>query len=119
MHNVHATPKVDGNSEFNFAEMNAGDSNDSKWIECITKPEVLVKLKCDVHGWMFCYVGVLDHPFFCVTDKDGAYKIPNVPAGNYALTAYHLKTHRDSLGISQDIVVGDSPQVVNFTIVLK
>src|SRR5581483_2284856 len=75
LHNVHAVPTVDGNSEFNFAEMSAGDSNDTKWLQRITKPEVLVKVKCDVHNWMFCYVGVLDHPFFAVTDQDGNFKI--------------------------------------------
>ncbi len=32
MHNIHAMPKVDGNSEFNFAEPSQGDVNDTKWI---------------------------------------------------------------------------------------
>ena len=116
MHNIHALPKVDGNAEFNFAEMQAGDANDTKWVQSITKPEVLVKLKCDVHPWMFCYVGVLDHPFFAVTDKDGNFKIANVPSGSYTLTAYHLKTHQSSPGISQDVTVGDSPVTANFTV---
>lgn len=119
MHNVHAMPKVDGNTEFNFAEMAVGDSNDTKWTESITKPEVLLKLECNVHGWMFCYVGVLDHPFFAVTDKDGNYKIANVPPGKYTLTAYHLKTHKDTPGVTQDITVGDSALTQDFTVVLK
>ena len=42
---------------------------------------------------MVCYVGVQDNPFFAVTDKDGLFKIPDVPAGKYTLTAYRLKTH--------------------------
>jgi hypothetical protein len=119
MHNIHALPKVDGNSEFNFAEMAAGDVNDTKWVASITKPEVLVKLKCDVHAWMFCYVGVCDHPFFAVTDADGNFKIANVPPGDYTLTAYHLKTHQGSPGVSQDIKVGDAPLTQNFTVQLK
>ena len=32
----------------------------------------MVPFKCDVHGWMNAYVGVLDHPFFSVTDADGS-----------------------------------------------
>jgi hypothetical protein len=119
MHNIHALPKVDGNTEFNFAEMQKGDVNDTKWVASITKPEVLVKLKCDVHPWMFCYVGVCDHPFFAVTDKDGNYKIANVPAGDYTLTAYHLKTHQNTPGVSQEIKVADSPVTANFTVELK
>ena len=29
----------------------------------------MVPFKCDVHGWMNAYVGVLDHPYFAVTDE--------------------------------------------------
>ena len=34
------------------------------------KADVMVKFKCDVHPWMFSYVGVLSHPYFAVTDAD-------------------------------------------------
>ena len=30
-----------------------------------------MKFKCDVHPWEFAYLGVIDHPHFAVTDKDG------------------------------------------------
>jgi hypothetical protein len=116
MHNIHALPKVDGNSEFNFAETSAGDANETKWVESIKAPEVLVKLKCDVHQWMFAYAGVQAHPFFAVTDADGNFKIPNVPAGSYTLTAYHLKAHGASPGVAQDITVADGPVTANFTV---
>ena len=33
--------------------------------------EVMVPVKCNVHPWMHAYVGVLEHPFFAVTDADG------------------------------------------------
>ncbi|HWD18997.1 MAG TPA: hypothetical protein VHB20_06930 [Verrucomicrobiae bacterium] len=119
MHNIHALPTVDGNSEFNFAEISQGDANDTKWTASITKPEVLVKLKCDVHNWMFCYVGVVDSPFFAVTDKDGNFKIANVPPGDYTLTAYHLKTHQKTPGLSQAVKVEGAPVTANFTVALK
>ena len=38
MHNIHALPKVDGNTEFNFAQPSQGDVNDTKWVASITKP---------------------------------------------------------------------------------
>ena len=116
MHNIHALPKVDGNTEFNFAQPSQGDVNDTKWAASITEPEVLVKIKCDVHPWMFAYVGVQNHPFFAVTDKDGNFKIANVPAGKYTLTAYHLKAHGASPGVTQEITVADSPVTANFTV---
>jgi len=118
MHNIHALPKIDGNNEFNFAEPSQGDINDTKWVESIKKPEVLVKLKCDVHQWMFAYAGVVDNPFFAVSDANGNFKIANVPAGHYTLTAYHLKAHGSKPGESQEITVADSPVTANFTVMV-
>ncbi len=115
MHNIHALPAVDGNQEFNFAEPSQGDVNDTKWTASITKPEVLVKIKCEVHAWMFCYVGVQDNPYFAVTDKDGQFKIPNLPAGDYTLTAYHLKATAKP-GVSRQITVGTGPVTADFTL---
>src|SRR5271157_409225 len=115
MHNIHALPMADGNQEFNFAEPSQGDVNDTKWTASITKPEVLVKIKCEVHNWMFCYVGVQDHPFFAVTDKDGQFKIPDLPAGDYTLTAYHLKATAKP-GVSRQITVGPGPVTADFTL---
>ena len=42
----------------------------------------MVPFKCDVHGWMNAYVGVLDHPFFAVTDKDGKFSLQGPAAGD-------------------------------------
>lgn len=117
MHNVHGVPLNNGNSEFNIAETFQGQVNDTTFANNITAPEVLVQIKCDVHKWMYCYVGVEDNPFFAVTDKDGHFKISNVPPGTYTLTAYHLKTHgHKSKGVSQDITVAAAPVTADFTV---
>jgi len=116
MHNIHGMPRVDGNQEFNIAEPFQGQVNDSSFTANITKPEVLVKIKCDVHPWMFCYVGVVDNPFFAVTDKDGNYKISNVPPGTYTLTAYHLKADGSKPGDSKQITVAAGPVTADFTV---
>ena len=42
----------------------------------------MVPFKCDVHGWMNAYVGVLDHPFFAVTDEDGKFELKGLPPGH-------------------------------------
>jgi hypothetical protein len=49
----------------------------------------LLKLVCDTHAWMLGYVHVFDHPYFAVSDENGAFQIRNVPAGRYTLTAWH------------------------------
>ncbi len=112
LHNVHAIPTTDGNSEFNLAQPTQGQVDEKSF----PKKEILVKFKCDVHQWMYAYVGVMDNPYFAVTDADGNFKISNVPPGNYTLTAYHLKTHKTNPGVTQDIKVEDSPLTANFTV---
>lgn len=116
LHNVHALPNVDGNQEFNIAQPTQGEVNDTKWVASITQPEVMVKVECNVHLWMFAYIGVLNHPYFAVTDKDGHFKIANVPPGTYTLTAYHVKAHGTNPGETQEITVGTAPVTANFTV---
>jgi len=113
MHNVHATPKAEGNKEFNVGQPVQGMVTEKSFA----KPEVLVRMKCDVHPWMFAYIGVLPHPYFAVTDKDGKFKLPaDLPAGKYTLVAYHLKAGE----ATQEITVADGDKKeVSFTLEAK
>ena len=76
LHNIHAMPKA--NTEFNNGQPIQG----MKTTHIFDKPEVMVPFKCDVHGWMNAYVGVLDHPYFAVTGKDGSFDLKNLPPGH-------------------------------------
>ena len=85
LHNVHALP---ANSQpFNLGMPIKG----MKIKRTFTKPEVMVKIKCEVHPWMRAYAGVLDHPFFAVTGGDGTFEIKDIPPGQYVLEAWHEK----------------------------
>jgi plastocyanin len=66
------------------------------------KPEVPIKIGCDVHPWMRAYVGVVDHPFFAVTKADGSFKFAGLPAGTYTIGAWHerLGTIEQSLTVA-------------------
>jgi plastocyanin len=85
LHNIHATPKA--NQEFNNGQPIQG----MKMTHTFTAKEVMVPFKCDVHGWMNAYVGVLDHPYFSTTDKDGKFDLKSVPPGTYTIEAWHEK----------------------------
>lgn len=115
LHNVHAMPKPgSANKEFNFAQ----PVKDMVTEKSFPSPEVLVRFKCEVHPWMFGYVGVLEHPFFAVTGKDGTFKISGVPNGKYTIEAYHVKTHLANPGVAQDVSVSGDTKA-DFTIELK
>jgi hypothetical protein len=49
----------------------------------------ILKVVCDTHAWMLGFVHVFDHPYFAVTDEQGAFSIPDLPAGTYTLKAWH------------------------------
>src|SRR5262245_10090733 len=85
LHNIHAMPKA--NQEFNNGQPIQG----MKMTHVFTSKEVMVPFKCDVHGWMNAYVGVLDHPYFAVTKEDGKFELPNLPPGTYTIEAWHEK----------------------------
>jgi plastocyanin len=87
LHNVHAVPTTPGNEEKNMAQMPGG----ADMTLSFPKAENFLKFKCDVHPWMFAYVTVVDHPYFAVTDANGAFKIANVPPGKYTVEALHRK----------------------------
>jgi hypothetical protein len=98
LHNVHATPHV--NKEFNFGQPLQNQVNQRSF----PKPEVFVRMKCDIHPWMFAYIGVLDHPFFAVTDANGIFRLPaGFPAGTYTVGANHVKSGE----LTQKVNVGE------------
>ena len=85
LHNIHAMPK--GNAEFNNGQPIQG----MKMTHTFKAKEVMVPFKCDVHGWMTSYGGILDHPFFAVTADGGKFELKNLPPGTYTVEAWHEK----------------------------
>jgi hypothetical protein len=103
LHNVNAQTKI--NAGFNFAQPVQG----MKTVKTFGKQEVMVPFICNVHPWMKAYIGVVDHPFFAVSDDAGKFEINGLPAGTYVLEAWHEK-----LGTSQQKVTvkdGESKSV--------
>ncbi len=98
LHNIHPLSRA-GNKERNVGQPGRGHVSDFVF----EKPEVFVQFKCDVHPWMFAYVGVVEHPWFAVTDGNGAFALPSgLPPGQYTLAAVHRKLGEQT----QTITVG-------------
>ena len=96
LHNVHAVPKA--NSEFNFGQSIKG----MKTTRMFDKPEVMVPFRCDVHGWMAAYGGVLAHPYFAVTSADGSFEIKGLPAGTYTVEVWHERLGTQTTKVTVD-----------------
>jgi plastocyanin len=61
--------------------------DDKPPVERFDKPGV-VKLYCEIHQHMRGVILVLDTPYFTATETNGAYRLENLPAGNYQLKAW-------------------------------
>jgi len=106
LHNVHAVANV--NQEFNFGQHMKG----MRQTKTFTAREVMVPVKCDVHGWMSAYVGVLDHPYFAVTANGGTFELKNLPAGTYTIEAWHEKLGAQT----QSVTLGEKEtKAITFT----
>ncbi|HLG53904.1 MAG TPA: hypothetical protein VI485_01150 [Vicinamibacterales bacterium] len=105
LHNIHAVPKA--NAEFNFGQAMKG----MKTTRTFDKPEVMVPFRCDVHGWMASYGGILSHPFFAVSNADGSFQIKGLPAGTYTIEAWHERLGTQTQKVTVD---GKGPGKVGF-----
>jgi len=111
IHNVHINSTVTGNPTSNDVQMSGAPD----LTYTFPKPEMFLKFQCDVHPWMFAWVSVFDHPYFCVSGVDGKFVIKNVPPGKYTIVAAHRKAGTQTA----DVEVKDDDATVNFTFEAK
>jgi plastocyanin len=99
LHNVRSNGVI--NQAFNKSTPLEGVS----FNHTFATKEVMVPFKCDVHGWMSAYVGVLDHPYFGTTAPDGKVVLGNLPPGTYTIEAWHeqlgTKTEQVTIGAKE------------------
>jgi plastocyanin len=82
LHNIHTYSTK--NPAFNKAQPKFKKEMKEKFAQ----PET-VKLTCDAHGWMSGWLIVQDHPYYAITDASGAFKITDVPPGDYEVRFWH------------------------------
>jgi len=82
LHNINTQPTV--NQGFNVSQPVAMETS-----KTFSSAEVMIPVKCDVHGWMEAYIGVQDHPYMAVSAEDGTFRLENLPPGTYTIEAWH------------------------------
>ena len=84
-HNIH--PMAEINREWNHSQ-GAGDPPIARKF---IKPEIMIRVKCNIHRWMHAFIGVLAHPYFAVSNEDGSFEIKNLPPGTYTIAVWQEK----------------------------
>lgn len=102
LHNINATPEE--NRGFNISQP----------VEMTTErtfavPEVMVPIRCDVHGWMGAYIGVVAHPYHAVTGEGGTFDLSTLPPGDYVIEAWHERYGTRTANVT--VVTGETAQV--------
>ena len=93
-HNLHAVPR--NNPEWNQTHPPGAPPI----IKTFRRTEALIPIKDNQHPWERAYVGVMDHPFFAVTDEFGRFEIRGLPPGSYTLVVWHERFGQQELEIT-------------------
>jgi plastocyanin len=84
-HNIHPLAQI--NREWNHSQ----GEGDAPLARKFSKPEVMIRVKCNIHSWMHAFIGVLTHPYFAVSNDDGKFTIKNLPPGTYTIGVWQEK----------------------------
>jgi hypothetical protein len=82
LHNINTQPTV--NQGFNISQPVEMETE-----RTFSTAEVMIPVKCDVHGWMEAYIGVQDNPYMAVSGEDGTFTLADLPPGDYVIEAWH------------------------------
>lgn len=82
LHNINASPST--NRPFNVSQPVVMDTR-----RTFSAPEVMIPVRCNVHGWMTAYIGVVSHPYHAVSGPDGSVSLDGLPPGDYVVEAWH------------------------------
>ena len=102
LHNINASPTV--NRGFNSSQPVSMEITRS-----FGSAEIMVPLRCDVHGWMTAYVGVVDHPKHSVSNGSGAFSLSTLPPGDYVIEAWHERYGTQTQNVT--VTTGETTEV--------
>ena len=102
LHNINASPTEQRG--FNTSQPTTMESNRS-----FGTAEIMIPLRCDVHGWMTAYVGVLSHPYHSVSGSDGSFDLSTLPPGDYVVEAWHERYGAQTQNVT--VTTGETAEV--------
>jgi hypothetical protein len=108
-HNIHPLAKI--NNEWNKSQ----PPGTPPFSEKFAKPE-FIAVKCNIHPWMHSSFAVLKNSHYAVSGGDGGFTLPNLPPGQYTVTAWHEAYGEQT----QDVTIsGNETKTITFVFKAK
>lgn len=108
-HNIHPLPS--NNREWNKLQPPGAPPIEDKYA----RPE-FIPVKCNIHPWMKGTLAVMKNSHYAITAGDGEFKLPNLPPGNYTITAWHEKYGEQTQEVT---ITGNESKTLNFVFKAK
>jgi plastocyanin len=80
-HNVFSLSRA---ASFDLGRYPRGDSRSRRFTS-----KGLIKVYCQIHSHMSASIMVFDHDYFRIPEANGSFRLDNVPAGTYRVSAWH------------------------------
>jgi plastocyanin len=87
-HNIHPLAQV--NRDWNQSQAPGAEPLTRRFLQ----PEIMIRVRCNIHSWMQAWIGVVAHPWFAVTKADGSFELRHVPPGTYTIEAWQEELGR-------------------------
>lgn len=104
-HNVHVKPAAN-------PDKNIPQAAGAKDTFTFKKKEMAMPFACDIHGWMYAWGFVMDHPFFGTTTREtGSTTISGLYPGKYTFKLWHETWAGTGSEVSFEVEVKDGETV--------
>ena len=108
-HNIHTLPS--NNREWNKMQPPGAPPIEDKYARA-----EFIPVKCNIHPWMKGTLAVMKNSHYAITTGDGEFKLPNLPPGNYTITAWHESYGEQTQEVA---ITGSESKAVNFVFKAK
>ncbi|MBI2876235.1 MAG: carboxypeptidase regulatory-like domain-containing protein [Candidatus Tectomicrobia bacterium] len=82
LHHIHLHSRIISPISYTFPKF-------KKKIAMVIEHAEIIPVRCDVHGWMKGVIVAAGHPYYAVTNDNGAFRLTDVPPGKYQVKVWH------------------------------
>jgi hypothetical protein len=101
IHNIHVLAIA--NREINQSVQQGGS------ITYTPQNPEFIRVKCDIHPWMICYLIVREHPYYALTNENGLAELKDILPGKYKVGIWHGTLKKGELEV--EIVIGQKTEI--------